>query len=105
MLTPVHIVASASVSLAAARVFSIKMGAGDLVMLFCAELIDLDHFYAKPLYAKYRNSFKTHPLHRHWKLVLGVAIAMLTIRPLLFCGLGLIFHLFLDLVYNKIYKL
>lgn len=105
MLTPVHIATSASFSLAAARVFHIDFGISDAAILLCAELIDLDHLFARPVYEKKRNSFRTHLLHKQWKLILAIAIAMLTIRPLFFGGIGIIFHLTLDLVYNKVHKL
>tara|TARA_Y100000310_G_scaffold327735_1_gene394567 strand:- start:613 stop:933 length:321 start_codon:yes stop_codon:yes gene_type:complete len=73
----------------------------DLILLFSASLIDLDHLTAKPIYHPRRNPFKIHFLHRNWVFVLLAGIIMLFIRPVLFLGIGLISHLFLDLVYVK----
>jgi len=69
-----------------------------LILLFCAELIDLDHLFSYPIYVKGRNSFKTHFLHKNYLFVLIISIALLFFKPVFTLGLGLICHLFLDLI-------
>ena len=74
----------------------------DLILLFSVNLIDLDHLFSKPIYHPKRNPFITHFLHKQWKILLIIAILTLLFRPLLFLGIGLLSHLFLDYIYVKI---
>lgn len=74
----------------------------DLILLFSINLIDLDHLFAKPIYHPKRNPFITHFLHKPWKILLIITILTLFFRPILFLGIGLLSHLFLDYLYVKI---
>ncbi|OJI06505.1 hypothetical protein BK004_03095 [bacterium CG10_46_32] len=105
MITPVHLIFDLGV-------FSLIYGTGitdtsqtDLLLLLSAELIDLDHFFSKPIYDPKRNSFASHVLHKNWKILLAISVLFVLYRPLLFLGIGLMSHFFLDYCYNKIYKL
>lgn len=75
----------------------------DMVFLFSAELIDLDHLFSKPIYHPTRNPFKTHFLHKKWPIILLLAIFLLFFRNTLFFGIWLLSHLFVDYCYVKIY--
>jgi len=72
-----------------------------LLLLLSAELIDLDHLLSKPIYHPKRNPFKTHFLHKNWKLILLVSLVFLFFYPISFLGIGLISHLFIDFIYTK----
>jgi len=74
----------------------------DLFLVLFAELIDLDHLPSKPVYKKGRNSFETHFLHKRVFIVLIIALTMLFIRPIMFLGIGILLHFFLDYLDNKI---
>ncbi len=74
----------------------------DLLVLYSASLIDLDHLFSKPIFDPKRNPFKTHFLHKNWKVVILFSLVVLFFyRPLAFLGLGLLSHLLLDLIYIK----
>jgi hypothetical protein len=77
--------------------------AGFLIMI-SAELIDIDHLFSRPIYHPKRNPFKTHFLHKNWLFLIIAAILMLFYKWTVFLGLGIISHLFLDLIYIKVYK-
>lgn len=70
----------------------------DLILLFSNSLFDLDHLFSKPIYHPKRDPFKTHFLHKKWQTVLMVAIIILFFRRIMFLGIGLISHLFLDYI-------
>ena len=57
-------------------------------------LVDLDHFFADPLYDPNRCSIGTHPLH--YEPVFLVYFLMLFIPKLGLIGLGLLIHMALD---------
>ncbi len=76
-----------------------------VILLLSAELIDLDHLSSKPIYHPKRNPFKSHVLHKNWKIILVISIILLFFHPFRFLGVGLISHLFLDYIYVKGYKL
>jgi len=71
------------------------MQLGVVLLLLAAELIDLDHFFSRPIINMKRNSFKTHFLHKQWGMVLVVAILSL-FTSFYVVGLGLISHFLLD---------
>ena len=77
----------------------------DLLFLFSAELIDLDHLLSKPIYHPRRNPFETHILHKKWLIILTISILLMLYRPVLFLGIGLLTHLLIDYAYVKIYRL
>ena len=84
----------------------IKFRYFDLILLYSAGLIDLDHLSSKPIYDPKRNPFKAHFLHKQWKTIIVLSIiAIFFYRPLAFLGIGLLSHLFLDYIYIKKHKL
>lgn len=46
-------------------------------MLLSAQCIDIDHLFSRPIYDPKRNGFKTHFLHKNWKLLTFVAFLLL----------------------------
>ena len=101
MTTPTHIAVNLGVFLLLMQRNGLNPDYADLSLLVGSNLIDLDHLLTRPVYDTKRNSFKTHVLHRNWKMGLFVSLLMLFIRPLLFLGLGIMLHYFLDYFYNK----
>ena len=101
MTTPTHIAVNLGVFLLLMQRNGLNPDYADLSLLVGSNLIDLDHLLTRPVYDPKRNSFKTHVLHRNWKMGLFVSLLMLFIRPLLFLGLGIMLHYFLDYFYNK----
>jgi hypothetical protein len=104
MLTPTHIAFSLLIYFVLIKLGFIGFTIPLLIFLLCAELIDLDHLFSKPIYVRGRNSFKTHFIHKHYFWVLGVSILLMFFKPVFTIGLGLICHLFLDLIYVFVYK-
>lgn len=105
MITPVHLVFDIGTYFLADKLNLINVGSTDLIILFSAELIDLDHLLSKPIYHPRRNPFKIHALHKRWLIILLLSIAFIFYRPVLFLGIGLLCHLLLDYLYVKIYRL
>ena len=100
MITPVHILSSIIIYLVSGSYITILPN--DIFWLFSAELIDIDHFFAKKVYISGRNSLKTHVLHKKWPFVILAALVLLFFRPVMFLGIGLMLHIFLDHLENKI---
>lgn len=67
-----------------------------LIML-ATMLVDLDHLLASPMFQENRCSIQYHPLHTYYAM--GVYALMLFFKkPFNIIGLGLLFHMFTDLV-------
>lgn len=96
MTTPTHVAANLGIFLLLMQADGLSPNYTDLVFLIGSNLIDLDHLSSRPIYDPMRNGFKTHFLHQNWKVILLVSILMLFIRPMMFLGIGLILHFFLD---------
>lgn len=105
MISPVHISFNLAIYFLISKLGVLGLGALDLLCLLSAELIDFDHFFAKPIYNPQRNSFKTHFFHRNWKYIGIISVLLFFYRPLMFLGIGLLSHLLLDCIYNKIHKI
>jgi len=105
MTTPTHLAANLAVYLVLQKTGIATPNATDVVLLFSSNLIDLDHLLARPIYHPHRNPFVTHPLHKQWMAILILSVAFLFYRPLLFLGIGMLTHLFLDYLYIKREKL
>lgn len=105
MITLVHICFDLLLLVIISLADIIKINILDVILLFSASLIDLDHLFSKPIYDPKRNQFKAHFLHKNWAVILVLSIILLFIRPVLFLGVGLISHLLLDFVYVKIRKI
>ena len=60
-------------------------------------LVDMDHLLASPVFQPSRCSIQYHPLHTYYAM--GVYVLMLFFKkPFRIIGLGLLFHMFTDLV-------
>ena len=96
MTTPTHITSNLVVFLVLMYVKNLNPGYMDIGLMISSNLIDLDHLFSKPIYDPKRNPFKTHFLHKNWKLVSFLLILCFFFRSLLFLGVGLLLHFFLD---------
>jgi len=105
MITPIHITFNLGIYFFISKMNVLGLDEIDLLLILSSELIDLDHFFSKPIFNANRNSFKTHFLHKNWKIILLISILLLFCKPLMFLGVGLLSHLLLDYIYNKIYKI
>jgi hypothetical protein len=66
-------------------------------ILLATMLVDLDHLFATPIFDTQRCSINFHPLHTYYAM--GIYFLMLFLkRPFNIIGLGLIFHMFTDLI-------
>jgi hypothetical protein len=99
MTTPTHLAVDAAVFFCLMQWAGFEVGYWDAVLIAGSNLIDLDHLASRPIYHPKRNPFKTHFLHRHWRALLLVSVAMFFVRPIAFFGLGVVLHLFLDYLY------
>ncbi len=57
-------------------------------------IVDLDHFFANPIYDPNRCGIGFHPLHSY--MAIGVYLAMTAIPKVRFVGMGLVIHMVLD---------
>jgi len=73
----------------------------NLIYLFLADLIDIDHLFHRPIFVLRRNPFKTHFIHKNYLWVLLISFILLFSYPLCFLGIGLISHFFLDFIYTR----
>ena len=105
MITPIHIAFDLGILYLIYATNMVDIQAADLFWILSASLIDLDHLSSKPIYHPRRNPFQTHFIHKNWKIVLIIASGLLFIRPVMFLGIGLISHLFLDRIYVILYKI
>jgi hypothetical protein len=105
MTTPTHLAANLLVYLVLKKAGVDAPNTIDAVLLFSSNLIDLDHLLARPIYHPRRNPFIIHPIHKQWRAVIIISLALLFYRPLMYLGLGLLTHLFLDYLYIKREKL
>lgn len=77
-----------------------------ILMVVCAELIDLDHLFSKPIYHPLRNPFRTHFLHKRWYIIVIFAIVMMFLFSWgVYLGIGLLSHIFVDFIYVKINRI
>lgn len=65
-------------------------------IMLATMLVDLDHLLANPLYDPNRCSIGFHPLHT-WPAVV-MYVVMLPISRLRLIGIGLLIHMFLDML-------
>lgn len=105
MITPLHLTASSLSYLLIIKIGGIQFHFLNLIFLYAAELIDLDHLFSKPIYHPGRNPFKTHFLHKNWRIIIILAFAFILKRTTMFLGLGLFLHLLLDYIEVAIKKL
>jgi hypothetical protein len=60
-------------------------------------LIDLDHLLADPIFQANRCSIHYHPLHTYYAIFIYVILLFFK-SPIRIIGVGLLFHMFTDLV-------
>ena len=101
MTTPTHITSNLIVFLILMHVQNLNPNYTDLFLIIGSNSIDLDHLLSSPIYHPKRNPFKTHFLHKQWKVIGALSILVLFYRPLMFLGIGLILHFLLDYLYIK----
>lgn len=95
MLRPIiHIALHAIVPAAIARGAYRKRWRSAFVVMFVANLIDLDHLLANPMYDANRCSVGFHPLHSPIAIV--VYVALLLVPKVRLFALGALIHVALD---------
>lgn len=105
MTTPVHVSFDLLLAYLLYKFGLVEVQAADIVLILSANLVDLDHLLARPIYHPRRNPFITHPLHKLWYLLLLFAVGLLFIRKAAFLGVGILSHLLLDFLDVKWHKL
>ena len=98
MTTPTHVAVNLGVFLILMQVKTLNPNYLDLALIVGSNLIDLDHLPAKPIFDPKRNPFKTHFIHKQWKIVSVLSVAMLFFRPLMFLSIGILLHFLLDYI-------
>lgn len=68
----------------------LNLSSNDMAYFVGANLVDLDHLLADPIYDPNRSSF-VHPLHQNW---LPVCLAGGVIN--IWLGLGMVLHFYID---------
>ncbi|MGC1514504.1 MAG: DUF6122 family protein [Maribacter sp.] len=66
------------------------------IVLLSGILIDLDHFWATPLFDPNRCSIAFHPLHSYWAIL--VYTVLFIIKKTRIIGLALLIHMLADAV-------
>lgn len=69
MTEPVHVVADLGVLLVLAHMNILNINYTDAVLIVGSNLVDIDHLFSRPIYLSGRDSFKTHFLHKQWKII------------------------------------
>lgn len=67
------------------------------LILLATMLVDLDHLLADPIFQANRCGINFHPLHTYWAMM-GYVLLLFFRRPFRIIGIGLLFHMFTDLV-------
>jgi len=105
MITPAHISFNLAAYFLLIKADVVSFAEADILLILCAELIDIDHLFSKPIYHPKRNPFKTHIFHKRWVWLLVGAISLLFFRKTVFLGLAVLSHMLLDWIYVKRNKL
>jgi hypothetical protein len=103
MLTIIHLLFNILIFFIIDKI-GFNLNSADFIFMLASNLIDLDHLRSKPIFKPGRNSFKTHLLHKQWKLVTVLSFIILFIRPISFLGLGILLHFLLDILDNKMHN-
>lgn len=67
------------------------------LLLLATMLVDLDHLLASPVFEANRCSIQFHPLHSYYAMA-GYGVLLFLRRPFNIIGIGLLFHMFTDLM-------
>lgn len=69
-----------------------------IYLIFIATmLVDMDHFFAEPIFQTNRCSINFHPLHSYYAMIAYVALLFFR-NPFNIIGLGLLLHMATDLI-------
>lgn len=82
------------VPVAIGMLFFKKDRAKVILILLAGILIDLDHFWATPLFDPNRCSINFHPLHTYWAI--AVYFALLPFKTTRLIGFSLLLHITAD---------
>jgi len=67
------------------------------LILIATMLVDLDHLFANPIFQANRCSINFHFLHTYYAMIVYVILLFFK-KPFNIIGMGLLFHMFTDLV-------
>jgi hypothetical protein len=99
MLTPHHLIFDIIIYLGISSIFGLKLDFTILLIIFSANLIDLDHLFSRPIYDSKRNPFKKHFLHKNWIALIVLFLSLsFFYHKLIFVCIGLLDHFFLDYI-------
>ena len=98
MFSYFHIVLHLLVPLAIAWFFFRDEWKKAALFMLAANLVDLDHLLASPMYDPNRCSINFHPLHTMFPISFYGAMIFLPWKPVRWLGIGLITHMLLDAI-------
>ncbi|WOX06020.1 DUF6122 family protein [Microbulbifer pacificus] len=98
MFSYLHIVLHVVVPVAIAWFFFRSEWKKAALFMLTANLVDLDHLLANPVYDPGRCSINFHPLHTMFPISFYGAMMFLPWKPVRWLGIGLITHMLLDAV-------
>jgi len=83
--------------LAIAIVFFRKEWKRAYLIFLATMLVDLDHFFADPIFQPNRCSIQFHPLHTYWAMAFYFVLVFLK-TPYRWIGIGLLLHMLTDTI-------
>lgn len=98
MFNYLHIVLHFAVPVAIAWFFFRSEWKRAALIMLAANLVDLDHLVASPMYDPDRCSINFHPLHTMFPISFYGAMMFLPWKPVRWLGMGLVIHMLLDAV-------
>lgn len=96
MFAYAHLVLHLLVPVGVAWLFFRPLWKRAALIMLAANLVDLDHLLASPMFDPNRCSINFHPLHKMLPISIYGALLFLPWRPVRLLGLGLIIHMLLD---------
>jgi hypothetical protein len=98
MFAYIHLILHFLVPVAVAWIFFRPIWKRAALIMLAANLVDLDHLLADPIYDPNRCSINFHPLHKLLPISLYGAMMFLPWKPVRLLGIGLIIHMLLDAI-------
>lgn len=98
MFSYLHLVLHVLVPLAIAWFFFRSEWKKAALFMLAANLVDLDHLLATPMYDPGRCSINFHPLHKVFPISFYGAMMFLPWKPVRWLGIGLVTHMLLDAI-------
>ena len=80
-----------------AYIFFNKNWKNAYLIMLATMLVDLDHLFANPIFQLNRCSINFHPLHSYYAMLIYFILIFFR-KPLNIIGVGLLFHMFTDLI-------